>query len=63
MYKKVIAAVAVVFFALPAAAKVTPEEAAHLGKDLTPVGAERAGNKEGTIPEWTPEPQHGKASG
>ena len=29
------------------------EEAAKLGKTLTPVGAEKAGNKEGTIPEWT----------
>jgi hypothetical protein len=32
---------------------VTEEEAAELGKSLTPVGAERAGNAEGTIPEWT----------
>ena len=29
------------------------QEAAKLGKDLTPVGAERAGNKDGTIPAWT----------
>ena len=29
------------------------QDAARLGKDLTPVGAERAGNKEGTIPAWT----------
>ncbi|MRI33822.1 DUF1329 domain-containing protein [Endozoicomonas sp. OPT23] len=36
-------------------AKVSPEEAAKLGKELTPVGAERAGNAEGTIPEWNPE--------
>jgi len=36
-----------------AAAKVGQDEAAHLGKDLTPIGAERAGNAEGTIPEWT----------
>lgn len=34
-------------------AKVSPEEAARLGKDLTPMGSERAGNKDGTIPEWT----------
>lgn len=34
-------------------AKVSPEEAARLGKDLTPIGAEKAGNKDGTIPEWT----------
>jgi hypothetical protein len=33
-------------------AKVSPEEAAHLGKDLTDVGAERAGNKDGSIPEY-----------
>jgi hypothetical protein len=32
---------------------VSEEEAARLGADLTPVGAERAGNPEGTIPEWT----------
>jgi hypothetical protein len=40
---------------LAAAAAIagTPEEAARLGADLTPVGAERAGNAEGTIPEWT----------
>jgi hypothetical protein len=34
-------------------AQVTPEEAAKLGKELTCVGAERAGNAEGTIPEYT----------
>ena len=36
-----------------ATAKVSEEEAARLGKDLTPVGAEKAGNADGTIPEWT----------
>lgn len=36
-----------------AAAKVDATEAAKLGKELTPVGAEKAGNKEGTIPAWT----------
>lgn len=34
-------------------AAVSEAEAARLGKDLTPVGAERAGNKEGSIPAWT----------
>ncbi|MCK9283483.1 MAG: DUF1329 domain-containing protein [Rhodocyclaceae bacterium] len=34
-------------------AKLTTAEADRLGKDLTPVGAEQAGNKEGTIPPWT----------
>src|SRR6056297_3250114 len=38
----------------PALAKTTPEQAAELGGDrLTPVGAERAGNADGTIPPWT----------
>lgn len=36
-----------------ATAKVSAEEAARLGKDLTEVGALRAGNKDGTIPAWT----------
>ena len=38
--------------ALPAAAKVTPDEAAKIGTTLTPVGAEKAGNAAGTIPAW-----------
>ncbi|MGQ0622950.1 MAG: DUF1329 domain-containing protein [Panacagrimonas sp.] len=46
-----------------ALAKVSPEEAAKLGKDLTPIGAEKAGNKDGSIPAWTPAPQKGKLSG
>ena len=33
-------------------AKLNPEEAARLGKDLTPLGAEKAGNADGTIPAW-----------
>ena len=36
-----------------ATAKVSKEEADRLGKDLTPLGAERAANADGTIPEWT----------
>lgn len=36
-----------------ALAKVSKEEADKLGAELTPVGAERAGNADGTIPEWT----------
>ncbi len=35
------------------AAGVSPEEAARLDHDLTPMGAERAGNAAGTIPAWT----------
>ena len=36
-----------------AGAAPTAEEAAELGKSLTPIGAIKAGNKDGTIPEWT----------
>jgi len=36
-----------------AGAAVSEDQVARLGKDLTPIGAERAGNAEGTIPEWT----------
>ena len=35
------------------AAAVSPEEAARLGTTLTPVGAEKAGNADGSIPAWT----------
>ena len=31
-------------------AEVTPAEVARLGADLTPLGAEKAGNADGTIP-------------
>ncbi len=37
----------------PVAARLTQAEADRLGKDLTPVGADPSGNKEGTIPPWT----------
>lgn len=46
------AAVLLLTFAC-ARAGVTSEEAVRLKADLTPLGAERAGNKEGTIPPWT----------
>ncbi|WP_374336496.1 DUF1329 domain-containing protein [Methyloversatilis sp.] len=36
-----------------ALAAVTAEEAARLKTDLTPLGAERAGNKDGSIPAWS----------
>ncbi|HEX4896568.1 MAG TPA: DUF1329 domain-containing protein, partial [Solimonas sp.] len=46
-------ALAMALVAGAAQATATAEEAAKLGKELTPVGAIRAGNKDGTIPEWT----------
>ncbi|HET8850257.1 MAG TPA: DUF1329 domain-containing protein [Marinobacter sp.] len=55
MYNRVLAAwaVAAMAFSGSLAAKVSSAEAERLGMDLTPVGAERAGNSAGTIPEWT----------
>jgi Protein of unknown function (DUF1329) len=37
-----------------ATASVSPEQAAELGKTLTPMGAELAGNADGSIPAWDP---------
>ncbi|WP_018990674.1 DUF1329 domain-containing protein [Aromatoleum toluclasticum] len=45
-------AVALLGGATTAWSAVTQAEADRLGKDLTPTGAEKAGNKDGTIPAW-----------
>ncbi|MDC6378921.1 DUF1329 domain-containing protein [Pseudomonas graminis] len=34
-------------------AAVTPEQASQLGNQLTPLGAQKSGNADGTIPPWT----------
>ncbi len=49
----IIAAVLALATAGATQAGVTADQAARLGKDLTPVGAIKAGNADGTIPEWT----------
>ena len=36
-----------------ASAQVSPQEAQQLKTTLTPLGAEKAGNEEGSIPAWT----------
>ena len=46
-------AAAGMLFASVAFGAVSPQEAARLGQDLTPLGGEKAGNKDGTIPAWT----------
>ncbi|PTU75112.1 DUF1329 domain-containing protein [Pseudomonas mangrovi] len=51
--RKLIGALALSFLASSVMAAVSPEEAAKLGNSLTPIGAEKAGNAAGTIPEWT----------
>ncbi|MGB9498808.1 MAG: DUF1329 domain-containing protein [Dissulfuribacterales bacterium] len=48
----IIALCSVLIFFQTCIAKVTKEEADLLKSTLTPMGAERAGNKEGTIPTW-----------
>ncbi|MCC2655599.1 MAG: hypothetical protein K0Q76_707 [Panacagrimonas sp.] len=47
-----IALVAFVFACTTAGAAAPPEQAARLGKDLTEVGAERAGSKDGSVPAY-----------
>ena len=47
------AASAALIVSLHAGATATPEEAAKLGKEWTPVGAIQAGNADGSIPAWT----------
>ncbi|HSW14458.1 MAG TPA: DUF1329 domain-containing protein [Solimonas sp.] len=59
----VIAALAATLATGSVFAKASAEEAARLGRDLTPIGAEKAGNKDGTIPEWTPGKQRGALKG
>lgn len=56
MNKKILSASLALLMATGAAstwAKVSPEEAAKLGTSLTAMGAEKAGNKAGTIPAYT----------
>ncbi len=43
---------AVLLMPLAGQAKVSEKEADRLGDDLTPMGAEKAGNADGSIPEW-----------
>jgi len=53
IWNPLLVALLTVFVSLPASAEVAAAEAKRLGADLTPIGGERAGNAEGTIPEWT----------
>jgi hypothetical protein len=52
MIRKTLIAAILAVMSAGAVAAVSPEEATQLGKTLTPVGAEKSGNKEGTIPAW-----------
>jgi hypothetical protein len=50
--KALVGALGLVMFSAQLTAAVGADQAARLGRDLTPVGAERAGNAAGTIPAW-----------
>jgi hypothetical protein len=52
MLRKIVTAIALTALTAAAQAAVSPEEAKQLGTTLTAVGAEKAGNKDGTIPEY-----------
>jgi hypothetical protein len=53
MYRKALAALSLsTLVAGGAYASVSAEDAARLGKDLTPMGAEMAANADGSIPAW-----------
>lgn len=51
--RALIAFISAVALSHPAVAAVSPQEAERLKGDLTPLGAERAGNADGSIPAWT----------
>jgi len=66
--KSLMAVTVAALFSTGAWAGVSADEAKQLGTTLTPVGAEKAGNKDGTIPAWTgvptaPPPGFQKGSG
>lgn len=50
--KAALTAVLTAVVAMPSIAAVSAEEAAKLKATLTPLGAEKAGNKDGSIPAW-----------
>ncbi|MBO3273767.1 DUF1329 domain-containing protein [Pseudomonas schmalbachii] len=56
-----VGALALSLLASSVMAAVSPEEAAKLGTSLTPLGGEKAGNADGSIPEWTGGLQPGAA--
>ena len=51
--KTLISLAAAMLIAPVAFGAVSPQEAARLGAELTPLGGEKAGNADGTIPAWT----------
>ena len=54
-----VASLSILCLASAAHAAVSADEAAQLKTTLTPLGGEKAGNKDGTIPAWTGAPTEG----
>ncbi len=56
MFKKILSPLQILivssFMAQPLMAEISESEAARLGAELTPLGAEKAGNADGSIPAW-----------
>ena len=52
MMKRVLVVITIIAVAAVTAWGASPQEVARLGKDLNYAGAEKAGNKDGTIPAW-----------
>lgn len=52
-YKLRVLVAAVLSIHLGLSVAAGPQDAERLGKDLTPLGGEKAGNKDGTIPAWS----------
>ena len=63
LYKSLALAGLLASLSLPLAAKVSPEEATKLGKDLSPIGAQKTANADGSIPAWAPEARRGNLEG
>ena len=49
---KIQTTILVLVFSTVAVAEISTEEAARLGNDLTPMGGEKAGNADGSMPAW-----------
>ena len=53
LLKSSVIALALSLTAAGAAAKMSAEDVARLGKDLNPMGGIKAGSEDGLLPEWT----------
>jgi len=52
LWRPILAFFLILILAAPAAAALSADDAAKLGKELTPLGGEKVGNADGSIPTW-----------